>query len=159
MFPALMADARAGCAARSDETGNRNLQRHILRRWPDFAARTETSRRVVCSGSSHRPPPHTNLATKARKALPDEPPIGRASGTIELPKKRNIRAPSNYYRIAPGQRPLDADSLFYLGMSSTPSQTKRVKRVEPLIKRWPAALQEPLAHRSETSPLRTFKKE
>ena len=57
-----------------------------------------------------------DLATKARKALPDDPELAELLGRLSYEKKEYPRAVQLLQESA-RKRPLDANSLFYLGMS------------------------------------------
>jgi Flp pilus assembly protein TadD len=56
------------------------------------------------------------LATEARKALPDDPQLSELLGRLSYEKKEYPRAVQLFQESA-RKRPLDANSLFYLGMS------------------------------------------
>ena len=58
----------------------------------------------------------SDLAAKARKTLSDDPGLTELLGRLSYEKKEYPRAVQLLQESA-RQRPLDADSLFYLGMS------------------------------------------
>ena len=84
-----------------------------------------------------------DLATKARKTLPDDPELSELLGRLSY-EKRNIRAPSNCFRKAPGNGRLTPNSLFYLGMSQLQARQNAEAR-GALNQALAAGLQEPLA--------------
>jgi len=84
-----------------------------------------------------------DLATKARKTLPDDPQLSELLGRLSYEKKEYRRAIQLFHETA-RKRPLDADSLFYLGMSQLQASQKAEAR-GVLNQALVAGLQEPLA--------------
>ena len=68
-----------------------------------------------------------DLATKARKTLPDDPQLSELLGRLSYEKKESPRAIQLFQETA-RKRPLDADSLFYLGMSQLQASQKAEAR-------------------------------
>ena len=112
--PALMAqaalDTTQGQVKRAAET-----YENVLRRWPEFAL---AQKRLAALYAQHASTLTTayDLAAKARKALPDDPELTELLGRLSYEKKEYPRAVQLLQESA-RQGPLDANSLFYLGMS------------------------------------------
>jgi Flp pilus assembly protein TadD len=83
------------------------------------------------------------LATKARKALPDDPQLSELLGRLSYEKKEYPRAIQLFQETA-RKRPLDANSLFYLGMSQLQASQKAEAR-GALNQALAGGLQEPRA--------------
>ena len=64
-----------------------------------------------------------DLATKARKTLPDDPDLSQLLGRLSYEKKDYQRA-IQLFMESGRKRQLDADSLFYLGMSQLQASQK-----------------------------------
>jgi uncharacterized protein HemY len=80
---------------------------------------------------------------KARKTLPDDPDLSQLLGRLSYEKKEYPRAIQLFQESA-RKRPLDADSLFYLGMSQL--QAKQKSEAQGALNQALAAgLHEPLA--------------
>ena len=94
-----------------------------------------------------------DLATKARKTLPDDPELSELLGRLSYEKKEYPRAIQLLQESA-RKRPLDADSLFYLGMSQLQARQKTEAR-GALNQALLAGLQEPLGDRGKTRPRRS----
>ena len=84
-----------------------------------------------------------DLSTKARKTLPDDPELAELLGRLSYEKKEYPRAIQLLQESA-RKRPLDADSLFYLGMSQLQARQKTEAR-GVLNQALVAGLQEPFA--------------
>jgi len=83
-----------------------------------------------------------DLATKARKTLPDDPQLSELLGRLSYEKKEYPRAIQLFHETA-RKRPLDPDSHFYLGMSQLQaSQTAEARGA--LNQALAGGLQEPL---------------
>ena len=124
-MPALMAkaalDAQHGEAKSATE-----IYSNILRRWPDFAPSQKRLAMLYAQDPSTVPAAY-DLATKARKALPDDPEVAALLGRLSYEKKEYPRAVQLFQESA-RKRPLDADSLFYLGMSQIQASQKTEAR-------------------------------
>jgi uncharacterized protein HemY len=83
------------------------------------------------------------LATKARKTLPDDPELSELLGRLSYEKKEYPRAVQLLEESA-RKRPLSANSLFYLGMSQLQARQKSEAR-GALNQALVAGLQEPRA--------------
>jgi tetratricopeptide (TPR) repeat protein len=112
--PALMAqaalDTKQGQIKRASETYD-----NILRRWPEFALAQKRLAALYAHDRSTLAAA-SDLAAKARKTLPDDPGLTELLGQLSYEKKEFPRAVQLLQESA-RQRPLDANSLFYLGMS------------------------------------------
>ena len=119
--PALMAqaalDAQRGQAKSATETYS-----DILRRWPDFAPAQKRLATIYAQDPSTVAAAY-DLATKARKTLPDDPRAVRASRTVEL-REEGISAG---HSVITGKRSETAARCrfsFLSGYVSAPSQAK-----------------------------------
>jgi tetratricopeptide (TPR) repeat protein len=83
------------------------------------------------------------FATKARRTLPDDPELARTLGEISYQRKEYSRALQLLQESA-RKTPLDANGLYYLGMSHLEAKQKPQAR-EALERALAAGLQEPLA--------------
>ena len=139
--PALMAqaalDAQHGEIKRATETYS-----NILRRWPEFAPAQKHLAALDAQDPSNVIAAY-DLATKARKTLPDDPELAELLGRLSYEKKEYPRAIQLLQESA-RKRPLDADSLFYLGMSQIQARQK-AEAQGVLNQALVAGLQEPLA--------------
>ena len=139
--PALMAqaaiDAQQGQAKQASE-----IYGDILRRMPDFAPAQKRLAALDAQDPSTIAVAY-DLATKARKALPDDPDLAELLGRLSYEKKEYPRAIQLLQETA-RKRPLDADSLFYLGMSQLQARQKTEGR-GALDQALAGGLQEPLA--------------
>jgi tetratricopeptide (TPR) repeat protein len=139
--PALMAqaalDAQHGQVKLATET-----YVEILRRLPDFAPAQKRLAALDAQDPSTAAAAY-DLATKARKALPDDPELAELLARLSYEKKEYPRAIQLLQESA-RKRTLDADSLFYLGMSQLQAkQTVEARGV--LNQALVAGLQEPRA--------------
>ena len=139
--PALMAqaalDAQHGQIKPAAETYT-----SILRRFPDFAP---AQKRLAALYAQDRATVAAayDLATKARKTLPDDPELAALLGRLSYEKKEYPRAVQLFQESA-RKRPLDANSLFYLGMSQLQARQTAEAR-GALNQALAGGLQEPLA--------------
>src|SRR6266581_7032775 len=91
----------------------------------------------------NHPRPLRHLAAKARKTLPDDLELAELLGQLSYEKKEYPRAIQLLQETA-RKRPLDADSLFYLGMSQL--QTRQKAEAQGVLNQaLVAGLHEPLA--------------
>jgi tetratricopeptide (TPR) repeat protein len=139
--PALMAQAmlleQRGEAKQAAETYS-----DILRRLPDFAPAQKRLAGLYAQDSSTVAAAY-DLAMKARKTLPDDPDLSQLLGRLSYEKKEYPRAIQLLQESA-RKRQLDADSLFYLGMSQLQSRQK-TEAQGVLNQALVAGLHEPLA--------------
>jgi tetratricopeptide (TPR) repeat protein len=123
--PALMAqaalDAQHGQAKPATE-----IYTDILRRLPDFAPAQKRLAMLYAQDPSKVDAAY-DLATKARKTLPDDPGLAELLGRLSYEKKEYPRAVQLLQESA-RKRPLDANSLFYLGMSQVQARQKTEAR-------------------------------
>jgi tetratricopeptide (TPR) repeat protein len=114
----------------------------ILRRLPDFAPAQKRLATLYAQDPSTVAPAY-DLAPKARKTLPGDPELSELLGRLSSEKKEYPRAIQLLQETA-RKRPLDADSLFYLGMSQLQARQKTEAR-GVLNQALVAGLQEPFA--------------
>jgi tetratricopeptide (TPR) repeat protein len=115
---------------------------HILRRFPDFAPAQKDLASLYAQDPSTVALAY-DLATKALKTLPDDPEVAELLGRLSYEKKEYQRAIQLLHESA-RKRPLDADSLFYLGMSQL--QTRQKAEAQGILNQaLTAGLQDPMA--------------
>jgi len=115
---------------------------HILRRFPDFAPAQKHLASLYAQDPSTVALAY-DLATKALKTLPDDPELAELLGRLSYEKKEYQRAIQLLHESA-RKRPLDADSLFYLGMSQL--QTRQKAEAQGILNQaLTAGLQDPMA--------------
>jgi tetratricopeptide (TPR) repeat protein len=139
--PALMAQA-ALLAQRDQIKPATEMYIDILRQLPDFAPAQKRLATLYAQDSSTVAAAY-DLATKARKTLPDDPELSELLGQLSYEKKEYPRAIQLLQESA-RKRPLSANSLFYLGMSQAQARQKAEAR-GVLDQALAAGLQEPLA--------------
>ena len=139
--PALMAQAALDTQRRETKPAT-EIYSNVLRRLPDFAP-AQKRLALLCARDPSKLAAAYDLATKARKTLPDDPELAELLGRLSYEKKEYSRAVQLLQESARKQA-LDADSLFYLGMSQLQSRQKAEAR-EVLDQALVAGLQEPLA--------------
>jgi tetratricopeptide (TPR) repeat protein len=139
--PALMAqaalDAQHGQIKPAIETYS-----GILRRWPDFAPAQKHLAALDAQDPSNIIAAY-DLATKAHKTLSDDPELAELLARLSYEKKEYPRAIQLLQESA-RKKPLDADSLFYLGMSQLQARQK-AEAQGVLNQALVAGLQEPRA--------------
>jgi len=139
--PVLMAQAALD-AQRGQIKPATELYSDILRRLPDFAL-AQKRLAVLYAQDASTVPAAYDLATKARKTLPDDLELAELLGRLSYEKKEYPRAIQLLQETA-RKRPLDADSLFYLGMSQL--QAKQKAEAQGVLNQaLVAGLHEPLA--------------
>lgn len=119
--PALMAQA-AFDTQRGQTKAATETYSNILRRLPDFAPAQKRLAMLYAQDPSTVAAAY-DLATKARKTLPDDPELAELLGRLSYEKKEYPRAVQLLQESA-RTRPLDANSLFYLGMSQLQARQK-----------------------------------
>jgi tetratricopeptide (TPR) repeat protein len=139
--PALMAQA-ALQAQRGETKPATEAYTDILHRLPDFAP-AQKHLAVLYAQDASTVAAAYDLATKARKALPDDPEVAALLGRLSYEKKEYPRAVQLFQESA-RKRPLDANSLFYLGMSQLQARQTAEAR-GALNQALAGGLQEPLA--------------
>ena len=139
--PALMAhaalDMQRGQIKPATET-----YKDILRRFPDFVPAQKRLAALYAQDSATVAAAY-DLATKARTTLPDDLELSDLLGRLSYEKKEYPRA-IQLLRESARKRPLNADSLFYLGMSQLQARQKTEAR-GALNQALIAGLQEPFA--------------
>ncbi len=139
--PALMAQA-ALLAQRGQAKPATETYTDILRRLPDFAPAQKRVAALYAQDPSAVAAAY-DLATKARKTFPDDPELSELLGRLSYEKKEYPHAIQLLQETA-RKRPLDADALFYLGMSQLQARQTAEAR-GALNQALVAGLQEPLA--------------
>lgn len=139
--PALMAQAalyaQHGQTKQAIETYS-----NILKRFPDLALAQKHLAALYAQDQSTMTAAY-DLASKARKALPDDPELAELLGRLSYEKKEYPRAVQLLQETA-RKKTLDANSLFYLGMSQLQArQSAEAKGV--LNEALTNGLQEPFA--------------
>jgi tetratricopeptide (TPR) repeat protein len=139
--PALMAQAALDVQHGQTQPAT-EIYSDILRRLPDFAPAQKRLAALYAQEPSIVATAY-DLAAKARKTLPDDPELAELLGRLSYEKKEYPRAIQLLQESA-RKRPLDADSLFYLGMSQLQARQKTEAR-GVLNQALTAGLQDPLA--------------
>ena len=139
--PALMVQA-ALRAQRGEAKAAIETYANILRRLPDFAPAQKRLASLYAQDPSTVAAAY-DLATKARKTLPDDPDLSQLLGRLSYEKKDYQRAIQLFMESA-RKRQLDPDSLFYLGMSQLQAKQKSEAQ-GALNQALVAGLHEPLA--------------
>ncbi|HEX5491528.1 MAG TPA: tetratricopeptide repeat protein [Candidatus Udaeobacter sp.] len=139
--PALMVQAalyaQQGRTQQAIETDTK-----VLQRFPDFAPAQKHLAILYAQDPSKVTAAYEN-AIKARKTLPDDPELAELLGRLSYEKKEYPRA-VQLLREAGRTKTLDANSLFYLGMSELRARQSTEARVV-LDKALTSGLQEPFA--------------
>src|SRR3989440_8700248 len=112
--PALAARA-ALQAKRGDSVGAEATYRQARQRFPDFAPAQRDLAAILVNDPTKRDTAY-DLATKARRTIPGDPLISIVLGRISYERKDFGRAIQLFQESA-RERPLDARSLYYLGMA------------------------------------------
>ena len=112
--PALA--ARAGLQGkRGDSTRAEATYRQILQRFPDFAPAQRDLAALLVNDPTKRDTAY-ELATKARRTIAGDPLIAIVLGRVSYERKDFGRA-IQLFQESDRERPLDARSLYYLGMA------------------------------------------
>jgi Flp pilus assembly protein TadD len=139
--PALMAQAALD-VQHSQVKAATQMYNDILRRLPDFAPAQKRLAALYGQDPSTVVAAY-DLATKARKTFPDDPELAELLGRLSYEKKEYPRA-IQLLQESGRKKSLDADSLFYLGMSQLQARQKTEAR-GVLNQALTDGLQEPLA--------------
>jgi len=139
--PALMAQA-ALLAQRGQAKPATETYTDILHRLPDFAPAQKRLAALYAQDPSTVAAAY-DLATKARKTLPDDPELAELLGRLSYEKKEYPRAVQLLQESA-RKKSLGADSLFYLGMSQLQAR-QRTEARGVLNEALTDGLQEPFA--------------
>lgn len=119
-----------------------------LRRFPDFAPAQKRLASLYAADSNKLEKAY-QLATKAHRILPDDPELARTLAEITYKKKDFPRA-ITLLEQSGRRKPLDAKSLFYLGMSKLEMKQNSEGR-HALNQALAAGLPEPLAGEARKS--------
>jgi tetratricopeptide (TPR) repeat protein len=139
--PALMIQAALD-AQRGETKPATEIYSSILRRLPDFAPAQKRLAALYVQDPSAFAAAY-DLAIKARKTLPEDPELAELLARLSYEKKEYPRAIQLLQESA-RRRPLEADSLFYLGMSQL--QTRQKSEAQGVLNQaLLAGLKEPLA--------------
>jgi tetratricopeptide (TPR) repeat protein len=139
--PALMA-----AAALDVLDGNKaaaiDRYREVLQRFPDFVLALKQMAFLYADDPVHSAEAF-DFASKARKALPDDPAVAQLLGQLNYQKKDYTRAIQLLLESA-RKRPLDATGLYYLGASQLGANEKLAGR-QALDQALARGLKDPLA--------------
>jgi tetratricopeptide (TPR) repeat protein len=138
-MPALI--AKAGIqAANGDGKAAAATYSAILQRWPDFAPAQRDLAALLIEDPQNIGLAN-DLASKARRTLPDDPKVAMVLARASYERKEFNRAIQFLDRM---QKPLDPLSLYYLGMSHAQAKQTAQARQE-LSQSLEAGLREPQA--------------
>ncbi len=140
-LPALMARAALD-EQRGQMKPAMEIYTGILRRLPDFAPAQKRLATLYAQEPSTTAAAY-DLASKARKTLPDDAELAELLGRLSYEKREYQRAIQLLQESA-RKRTLNANSLFYLGMSQLQTRQKTEAR-DVLNQALVGGLQEPLA--------------
>src|SRR5438874_5349065 len=119
--PALTARA-ALQAKRGDSVGAEATYRQILQRFPDFVPAQRDLAAILVNDPTKRDAAY-DLATKARRTISGDPLISIVLGRVSYERKDFSRAIQLFQESA-REKPLDAKSLYYLGMAHAQAKHK-----------------------------------
>src|SRR5438094_586086 len=119
--PALAARA-AIQAKRGDSAGTEATYRQVLQRFPDFAPAQRDLAAILVNDPTKRDAAY-DLATKARRTISGDPLIAIVLGRVSYERKDFNRAIQLFQESA-REKPLDARSLYYLGMAQAQAKHK-----------------------------------
>jgi len=140
-LPALMAQAALD-KQRGQPKPATEIYTDILRRWPDFAPAQKGLATLYAQDPSATATAY-DLAAKARQALPDDAELAELLGQLSYEKKEYQRA-IQLLQEGAKTKSLNANSLFYLGMSEL--QVRQKTEAQGVLNQaLLAGLQEPLA--------------
>jgi tetratricopeptide (TPR) repeat protein len=140
-LPALMAQAALD-KQRGQIKPATEIYNGILRRWPDFAPAQKGLAALYARDPSATATAY-DLAAKARQALPDDAELAELLGQLSYEKKEYQRA-IQLLQEGARAKSLNANSLFYLGMSEL--QVRQKTEAQGVLNQaLLAGLQEPLA--------------
>jgi tetratricopeptide (TPR) repeat protein len=139
--PALMVQAQAARQRHDDKTAT-EIYNKILQRYPDFSPAQKDLARVYANDSASLNNAY-ELAVKAHKKLPDDVDLTQTLAEISY-KRKDFNYTLQLLNENGRKKPLDAQALFYLGMSS--SQLKQNTQARDALQRaLGAGLSEPFA--------------
>jgi Flp pilus assembly protein TadD len=140
-IPGLMARA-AILLQRGESEAAAATYSEVLRHFPDFAPAQKHLASLYAANPEKRDQAH-DLVMKARKALPDDPELAEILAELSFQRKEYTYA-LQLLKESARKRPLDAESLYYLGMSHLKANEKPQSR-EALRQAVAAGLPDPLA--------------
>lgn len=143
--PGLMAQA-AVAVQRGESKTAIGYYSEVLQRFPDFAPAQKHLAALYLKDPSALDKAY-EFAVKARRTLSDDPELARTLGEISYERKEYSRALQLLQESA-RTTPLDANGLYYLGMSHLEAKQKPQAR-EALERALAAGLQEPLAQEAK----------
>jgi tetratricopeptide (TPR) repeat protein len=114
----------------------------VLQRFPDFAPAQKYLAALYSDDPGNIAKAY-DLATKARKTLTDDPELAEILASLSYQKKDYKRA-IQLFQESSRNKPMDAKSLFYLGMSYA-HENQKSQAGETLNRALAAGLQESLA--------------
>ncbi|HEX4665283.1 MAG TPA: tetratricopeptide repeat protein [Chthoniobacterales bacterium] len=139
--PALMA-----MAALDLQNGNKaaalDRYQRVLQRLPDFAPAQKQEALLYAEDPAHAAEAF-DLASAARKSLPDDPEVAQLFGQLNYQKKEYARA-IQLLQESGRKKPLGAVGLYYLGASQLAANQKQAGR-QNLDRALAEGLKEPLA--------------
>jgi tetratricopeptide (TPR) repeat protein len=119
--PALIARAAIE-TKRGDTAGAEATYRQILQRFPDFAPAQRDLALLLVNNPAKLDAAY-DLATKARRTISGDPLISVVLGRVSYERKDFTRAIQLFQESA-REKPLDARSLYYLGMAHAQAKHK-----------------------------------
>ncbi|MGA7391284.1 MAG: tetratricopeptide repeat protein, partial [Terrimicrobiaceae bacterium] len=140
-IPALMARAEI-LRQRGENAAAASIYSEVLRRFPDFAPAQKRLASMYAEDPERRHEAY-DLAMKARRALPDDPELAQILAELSYQRKEFAYA-VQLLRQSSEKKPLDAKSLYYLGLSQLKANDKQQSR-EALQGALAAGLPDPLA--------------
>lgn len=145
--PALMVQG-ALQENRGEAAAAGNTYSEVLRRFPDFAPAQKRLASLYAVDPNKLEKAY-ELATKARRILPDDPELARTLAEISYQKKDFPRV-ITLLEQSGRRKPLDARSFFFLGMSKLEAQ-QNSEGVRALNEALTAGLSEPFATEARKS--------
>jgi tetratricopeptide (TPR) repeat protein len=139
--PALMAAARLDLK-QGNKTSATERYQEALRRFPDFAPAQKQLALLYADDPAHNAEAN-DLASKARKGLPDDPAVAQLLGRLAC-EKRDYAGAIQFLEASERKQPLDATGLYYLGVARLASDQKSSGR-QALNQALAHGLEEPLA--------------
>jgi tetratricopeptide (TPR) repeat protein len=139
-IPALMAQAAILLQHGDSEAATTYLK--VLRSVPDFAPAQKRLASLYAADPEKRDQAY-DLVMKARKILPDDPELAQILAQLSYQRKEYAYAVQLLQESA-RKRPLDAEALYYLGMSHLKGNDKQQSR-QALHQALAAGLLDPLA--------------
>ncbi|MEO5718848.1 MAG: tetratricopeptide repeat protein [Chthoniobacterales bacterium] len=139
--PALMAAAKSDLKQANKANATKRYQQ-VLQRFPDFAPAQKQLALLYAEEPAHVAETF-DLASKARKALPDDPVLAQLLGRLCY-ERRNYSRAIQLLEESQRKQQLGPSGLFYLGVSRLAANEKKSGR-EALNRALVAGLQEPLA--------------